>query len=119
MATARTDGANPCTPGSDPTATVPFATYERWGRSQRGVVSGFEEGDAYIDFEPIEGTSRRDANGENGPRCGETSAFGSPNSNSFGTPRSPAIASKNSGSERIRGTLRWKPTAFGEADGER
>lgn len=37
---------------------MPFGTCEWWLRFQRGEVTGFETGDAYIDFEATEGATQ-------------------------------------------------------------
>lgn len=104
------------TRAADPTDTVPFDTYERWMRLQRGDVVGFDEGDEYIDFRPDEGAveesrTRRDWESlwwSIRLRLAELELV-----------RNPAFARyvlRERGEwETVRDTLRWKPTAFGDA----
>ena len=102
-----------------PTETVPFETYERWLRFQHGEVTGVEDDDAYIQFEPTDGAI------EDGRERREWTAL------------RWAVRLRLAELELIRnapfaryrlrergewdavcGTLRWKPTAFGDAAGD-
>lgn len=128
-----------------PTETVPFETYERWLRFQHGTVTGFDDGDAYIHFEPTDraaedGRERREWTALRWAvrlRLAELElvvlivvsqdrwvavTFRRPTGEQLQlsvseTRRSPAIGSGSDEWEAVRGTLRWKPTAFGDAAG--
>ena len=100
-----------------PTDTVPFDTYERWRRSQRGVVDGFEEGNEYIDFDPSEGTIE-----EVRERCAWGTLWSAVRLRLAelelvrNTPFARYRLRELEKWAEIRGTLRWKPTAFGDAE---
>jgi hypothetical protein len=102
---------------ADPTDTVPFDTYERWLRFQRGEVTNFEDGDEYIHFEPTEGAveeGREDCEWERlrwavRIRLAELELVRN-------APFARYRLQERGEWEAIRGTLRWKPTAFGDAE---
>jgi len=101
-----------------PTETQPIETYERWRRAQRGTVSGFEAGDEYIDFVPEDGTTEESRERREWDqlrwavqlRLAELELV-----------RNTAFARyrlrERDEWDAVRGTVRWKPTAFGDADG--
>jgi hypothetical protein len=102
----------------EPTETVPFDTYERWLRFQRGDVTGFEPGDAYVDFEPTDGAV------EERRKDHEWAALRWPirlRLAELELVRNAPFARYRLREcdewDAVRGTLRWKPTAFGDAEG--
>ncbi|WP_251329134.1 hypothetical protein [Haloplanus pelagicus] len=102
-----------------PTETIPFESYERWLRSQHGVVKGFVEGDEYIDFEPAEEEIE-----EGRDQCAWADLRWAVRLRlaELELVRNPAFAryrlQERDEWEAVRGTLRWKPTAFGDAESE-
>jgi len=99
---------------ASPTDTVPFDTYERWLRVQHGEVRGFKDGDEYIHFEPTEGAidegrERRawsDLKWAISLRLAELELV---RNTAFARYRLQELGEWDA----VRGTLRWKPTAFG------
>jgi len=102
---------------ADPTETVPFDTYERWLRLQRGEVTGFEDGDEYIHFEPTEGAIEE---GRKQRAWAELRWAVRLRLAELELVRNAPFAryrlQERDEWETIRGTLRWKPTAFGDAE---
>jgi hypothetical protein len=102
---------------ADPTDTVPFDTYEQWLRFQRGDVTGFEEGDEYIHFESTEGAveeGRRRREWESlrwavRIRLAELELVRN-------APFARYRLQERGEWTAVRDTLRWKPTAFGDAE---
>jgi hypothetical protein len=101
----------------EPTETLPIGTYERWHRSQDGIVSGFEAGDEYIDFEPEDGTTEE---GRERREWGRLRWAVRLRLAELELIRNAAFARYRLREcdewEAVRGTLRWKPTAFGDAE---
>lgn len=102
---------------ADPTDTVPFDTYERWLRLQRGEVTGFEDGDEYIHFEPTAGAIEEDRTRRAWAdlrwsirlRLAELELVRN-------APFARYRLQEREEWAAVRGTLRWKPTAFGDAE---
>jgi hypothetical protein len=105
------------TRAAEPTDTVPFDTYERWLRFQRGDVTGFEDGDEYITFEPADGAveeGREQREWEHlrwavRIRLAELELVRN-------APFARYRLQERGEWDAVRGTLRWKPTAFGDAE---
>lgn len=102
---------------SDPTDTVPFDTYERWLRFQRGDVSDFEDGDEYIRFEPTAGAvaeerARREWDDLNWATRIGLAELDLVRNEPFARYR----LQERDEWVAVSGTLRWKPTAFGDAE---
>jgi len=102
---------------ADPTDTIPFGTYERWRRSQHGTVDGFEGGDEYVDFDPSEGTIE-----ETREECPWETLWDAVRLRLVelelvrNTPFARYRLREHEKWAEIGGTLRWKPTAFGDAE---
>jgi hypothetical protein len=103
---------------AEPTETIPFDEYEQWLRFQHGEVANFEDGDAYIDFEPTDGTVEegRERRAWAGLRWAVRLRL-----SELELVRNAPFAryrlQEREEWEAVRGTLRWKPTAFGGAEG--
>lgn len=96
---------------------MPFDTYERWLRFQRGEVTGFEDGDEYIHFEPTDGAVEEGRERREWERLGwavqlRLAELELIRNASFARYR----LQERDEWAAIRGTLRWKPTAFGDAE---
>ena len=104
---------------AEPTETVPFETYERWLRFQHGTVTGFEDGDAYIDFEPTDGAVEdgRERRAWTALRWAVRLRLAE-----LELVRNAPFARyrlrERDEWDAVCGTLRWKPTAFGDAAGD-
>ncbi|MFB6196561.1 MAG: hypothetical protein ABEI80_10350 [Haloplanus sp.] len=99
-----------------PTDTLPFDTYDRWLRDQRGEVVGYEEGDEYIDFRP-DGDSTKERRDQRDwetlwrsvrLRLVELELVRN-------APFARYLLRERGRWDEFRGVLRWKPTAFGDA----
>lgn len=102
---------------ADPTDTVPFDTYERWLRFQRGDVTNFENGDEYIHFEPTEGAIEEDREDREWERLRWAVRIRLAELELVRNAPFARYRLQERGEwEAIRGTLRWKPTAFGDAE---
>jgi len=102
---------------ADPTDTVPFGTYERWRRFQRGEVDDFEDGDEYIHFEPTDGAVENGRERREWERLRRAVRLRLAELELVrNAPFARYRLREREEWAAVRDTLRWKPTAFGDAE---